>query len=260
MERQTSTQPHGSGNFGGHVTPAAMFLVFGVFFLLLIWKRSRSLPQGVTYCEIHVPEKNTNLLKWSGIIVVILTVGGETLEAVSDSFFHHLAHEAFYLCYTFVGLVLVLESVGRLPPDSGRKALCLAFFLQYLGWTEHGLMKTDMTDRRIHLLQAQISLWTTLAFGYSIYNPRSIEAYSLSFALLVLMSTWLLTAGLNADFITISRHLVGPYLSLQALAIASVVTIGAVCISGRQIDPNHVYHTIDTTDDQMLTPAEKESA
>jgi len=259
---QNSSHPNGSGTFTGHVVPAAMFSVFGVFFLVLILKRSRSLPPGTTYCEIHVPERNTNLLWWSGIIVVFLTLCGIALEAGSDvidgvSYTRHLGHESFYLSYTFVGLVLVLESVGKLPLDSGRKSLCLAFFLQYIGWTEHGLMKTDMADQRIHLLQAQISLWTTIAFGYSIYNPRSIEAYVISFALLILMATWLVTAGLNADFVNISWHLVGPYLSLQALAIASIVTIGSAYFSGSQIDQNNAarssckYSTLDTNDDQI---------
>mmetsp|Transcript_11188 Transcript_11188/g.17298 ORF Transcript_11188/g.17298 Transcript_11188/m.17298 type:complete len:268 (+) Transcript_11188:110-913(+) len=257
---QSNDKPHGSGSFIGHVIPAAFFFAYGAFILGLILKRSRSLPPGVTYCEMHVPERNATLLWRMGIVLVVLTLCGVVVEAIGGilaglGVAHQLGHESFYFCYTFVGLVLVLESFGKLPPDSGRKALCLAFFLQYLGWTEHGLMKSDMADQRIHLLQAQISLCTTLAVGYSVYNPKSIEAFVLSFAFFILVATWLFTAGCNAEFVNISRHLVGPYLSLQVLAIALVITICAAFFSGSQLEQNAQsagkYSIVDAEDEPL---------
>ena len=137
------------------------------FFLGLTWKRYRHLPKGEHFCDVYVPEPNMTLLRVVGHLLMVITAVGAFLEGLAGAmyasgFFLQLAHMGLYFSFFFVGAVSLLESRQALPPDACRMALCLASFLQYLLWNEHGLMKTDMADKRVHLLQAQVNVTTTL--------------------------------------------------------------------------------------------------
>jgi len=239
----------------GHALPASFFLGFGVFFLVLTYKRcrdlavstgggttgttstSRSTNHVATFCDRHVPERSITLLRRVGILLLIVTTLGGIYEAMGAYYdpnpnigiFHQLAHEALYLCFFFVGAVALLESRGLLMADSSRIALSVAFGLQYVLWNEHGLMKTDMSDRRVHLLQAQVNLVAAASFGYSVYNPRSLLAYLAGWAVMVLNALWMLTAGLTVCCVDLMAHTVGAALALETLLVAAVVVAAAAC-------------------------------
>ena len=239
----------GSGTFQGHAIPASFFFGFGCFFLGLTFKRCRGLVLqessatssgdggGKSFCDKHIPERNTVLLSWTSIILLIITSIGMIYEAGGGyrdgiGLFHQLAHLTLYLCFFFVGAVTWLESRGSVPPDSSRVALSFAFFLQYILWNEHGLMKDDMSDARVHLLQAQVNLVASFSFGYSVYNPKSLLAYVSGWALMTLNALWMFTAGLSICCVDLILHTVGAALALEALLIATVLVVGAVLCSG----------------------------
>eukprot|EP00563_Minutocellus_polymorphus_P017694 CAMPEP_0197719698 /NCGR_PEP_ID=MMETSP1434-20131217/3347_1 /TAXON_ID=265543 /ORGANISM="Minutocellus polymorphus, Strain CCMP3303" /LENGTH=285 /DNA_ID=CAMNT_0043304465 /DNA_START=261 /DNA_END=1118 /DNA_ORIENTATION=+ len=249
----------GSGTFQGHAIPASFFFGFGCFFLGLTFKRCRDLvarnsstgasgsSSGGTgpksFCDVHIPERSPVLLGWTSIILMIGTVLGMFYEALGGYFdgiglFHQLAHVALYLCFFFVGAVTWLESRHCLPPDSSRVALSFAFFLQYILWNEHGLMKEDRSDARIHILQAQINLVASVAFAYSVYNPKSLLAYVSGWALMSLNALWMFTAGLAVCCVDIMLHTVGAALALEALLIAAILVVGAsLCAGPRPAHP-----------------------
>ena len=240
----------GSGSFQGHAMPAIFFFGVGCFFLGLTFKRCRELAQssatssssgggggGVkSFCDVHVPERNTVVLSWISIIFLI----GTSLGIFYEAQFHQLAHQALYLCFVFVGAVTWLESRGSIPPDSWRVALSFVFFLQYILWNEHGLMKEDKSDARVHLLQAQINLVASVAFGYSVYNPKSLLGYVSGWALMTLNALWMFTAGLTVCCVELMLHTVGAALAFEALFIAAVLVIGAALCSG----PRPAHHQL----------------
>ena len=246
----------GSGTFQGHAIPASFFFGFGCFFLGLTFKRCRELVQSSTtsnsggggaksFCDVHVPERNTVLLSWTSIILMVGTTLGMFYEALGGylggiGLFHQLAHQALYLCFFFVGAVTWLESRWSVPPDSSRVALSFAFFLQCILWNEHGLMKEDKSDARVHLLQAQVNLVASFAFGYSVYNPKSLLAYVSGWALMTLNALWMFTAGLTVCCVDLMLHTVGAALALEALLIAAVLVIGAALCSG----PRPAHHQL----------------
>ena len=260
----------GSGTFLGHALPASFFLGFGCFFLGLTFKRCRDLVRSSSssncnagananasgsgtgtnntsssggtpklFCDVHIPERSPVVLGRTGAILMAGTTLGMFYEAMGGyldgiGLFHQLAHVALYLCFFFVGAVAFLESRRSVPPDSSRVALSFAFFLQYILWNEHGLMKEDGSDARVHILQGQINLAASFAFGYSVYNPRSQLAYVAGWALMTLNALWMFTAGLTVCCVDLMLHTVGAALALEALFIAALVLIGsALCMQPR---------------------------
>ena len=256
----------GSGTFLGHALPASFFFGFGCFFLGLTFKRCRELVRTTSsssncdagastsgtgtnasssggtpklFCDVHIPERNTVLLGRTSAILMVGTTLGMFYEAMGGyldgiGMFHQLAHMALYLCFFFVGAVTWLESRHSVPPDSSRVALSFAFFLQYILWNEHGLMKEDRSDARVHILQGQINLAASITFAYSVYNPRSLLAYVSGWALMTLNALWMLTAGLTVCCVDLMLHTVGAALALEALFIAAILLIGAaLCMEPR---------------------------
>lgn len=225
----------GSGTFAGHAIPATFFTGFGSFFLALTLKRCRELNSTGdrhTFCDVHVPEANVLVLNRTGVLLMIFTAIGMGYEAFGGmydgvGFFHQLAHQALYLCFFFVGAVAYLEAHKRLVPDASRAALSLAFLMQYVLWNEHGLMKNDPGDARVHILQAQVNLCAAIAFGYSVYNTKSMLAHLSGWSLMVLNGLWMLTAGLNVCCVDLMRHTVGAALSLEALLVTAIVTVAS---------------------------------
>ena len=92
-------------------------------------------------------------------------------------------------------------------------------------------MKTDVSDRRVHLLQAQVNLVAAASFGYSVCNPRSMVAYVAGWAAMVLNGCWMLTAGLSVCCLDLMAHTVGAALALETLLVAAVVVAASACCS-----------------------------
>eukprot|EP00568_Trieres_chinensis_P008436 CAMPEP_0183293464 /NCGR_PEP_ID=MMETSP0160_2-20130417/2141_1 /TAXON_ID=2839 ORGANISM="Odontella Sinensis, Strain Grunow 1884" /NCGR_SAMPLE_ID=MMETSP0160_2 /ASSEMBLY_ACC=CAM_ASM_000250 /LENGTH=279 /DNA_ID=CAMNT_0025454585 /DNA_START=60 /DNA_END=899 /DNA_ORIENTATION=+ len=232
-----------SGDFKGHAIPAFFFFGFGTFFLVLSLLRSQSLPPGRTLCDIHVPERNFGLIRAVSFVLVVATTLGFIYEGVGGCittvdipwpgcFSHQATHQILYLSFGFVGIVGLLESFKRFPADSSRMALSLALLLEYVLWNEHALMKKDDTDRRVHMLQAQVCLVSSVVFAFSVYSPKSSVAYVAGWATLVLQSMWLLTGGVNADYKKLEMHMIAAYLCGEVLLLGFVIVVVAACCGG----------------------------
>lgn len=157
--------------------------------------------------------------------LIVEATGG--MRGTGHGLFHQMAHESMYISYLFVGTIFLLER--RLFPFVHRMALSFTFLLCYCMWREHALMKDEMADRRIHMIQAEVNFALFLAWAYSWYNPKSLISYVFSLGLLVLNGTWLLTAGLAAYCVDLTMHLVAPVFVLEALFIATAIVLCTVC-------------------------------
>jgi len=240
----------GSGNFQGHAIPAVFFFGFGMFFLLLSLRRSRTLnndkrSSDSSFAQAYLPERNLRLIKRVGLIVVGSAIVGILVEAIGgciDSrwdgysfpqcFLHQQAHEILYLTYGSVGIAMWLESKQLLPLDSSRSMLALSSLCGYILWHEHALMKTDMVDHRVHELQALSCLAQAVILLYSIsIRPQSVLAYLMGWASMVQQSLWLMTAGYNT-IVSLSMHAIAPLFCLQIVVVAMGVTVTAALCSG----------------------------
>lgn len=157
-----------------------------------------------------------------GLIVEV--TGG--MRGTQHGLFHQLAHESMYISYLFVGAIFVLEQ--KLYPYAHRYALSFTFLLCYFMWREHALMKEDMSDRRIHMLQAEINFALCLSWAYSSYNTKSLFSYVVSLGLIILNGCWLMTAGLAGSYCNVTMHMVAPLFVLEALFIASGIVLCTV--------------------------------
>lgn len=223
-----------SGTFQGHAIPASFFFCFGAFFLFLSLRRARSLPPGASFVETHVPEKNMSLVRKMSVILTVCTALGGVYEGIggviaTGNFFNQAAHQTLYTSYFFVGVVMMLESGRRLPADSSRCALALALFLEYVLWYDHAIMKSEGTDRRMHVIMALICLGGSVVIAASVCRPANVTAYIGGWGMLVLQSFWLITAGINAGFREIHRHDIGVLLCLEVLVVVSLILFGFAC-------------------------------
>ena len=156
--------------------------------------------------------------------LIVEATGG--MRGTQHGLLHQLAHESMYISYLFVGAIFILEQ--RLYPYAHRYALSFTFLLCYFMWREHALMKDEMSDRRIHMIQAEINFALFLSWGYSSFNTKSIFSYVVSLGLIVLNGSWLLTAGLAGSYCNLTMHMVAPLFVLEALFIASAIVLRTV--------------------------------
>ena len=229
----------------GHGIPAAFYIGFGVFFLLLTLKRCRHVEamanknHQMSYSDVY-PKEDPIVLRRAGYGILICSLLGLIVEATGGmrgtqhGLLHQLAHESMYISYLFVGAIFILEQ--RLYPYAHRYALSFAFLLCYFMWREHALMKDEMGDRRIHMLQAEINFALFLSWAYSSYNTKSLLSYVVSLSLIILNGCWLITAGLAGSYCNVTMHMVAPLFVLEALFIASAIVMCTVFLKSTSND------------------------
>ncbi|CAB9498518.1 expressed unknown protein [Seminavis robusta] len=223
------TMPGRTGNFVGHAIPASFFLGFSVFILLLSLKRARALGQQ-SFSQVHIPECNPLVLGRLGIGGMIVTVIGIT-EEMSSAYLafgnplQQLAHLTLYFSFFLVCLCAFLETKGRLPPDTHRAALIMAFVSSYLMWHSHGTMKKLMADQIMHILLSYINLSNAAIVAYSMRFTDSTMAFIGGYALLVLQSFWLFTAGLYESCFNLPMHEIATYLAVESLLVFMVIVV-----------------------------------
>jgi hypothetical protein len=196
-----------SGTVGGHVIPGSMFVLAGLFFILLnlrrLWCQSKS---AADFCAHHIPERNMTILMHAGIIIMMGTMFGIFIEGCGDilflghsyhSFFANKQHMTLYILYFLSGLVTFLESHSQLPCDSSRMAFTLAVMAEAVIWNEHAQMKMNLVDQRIHALVAFTCLGASIMFVISIIRTDWIIPYIGSFVFITWQGLWLLAAAYN---------------------------------------------------------------
>jgi len=110
--------------------------------------------------------------------VAIAAGTGFAIEAVggilhSGEFFFQLAHEAMYFAFLIVGLTAVLESRGKMPNDSWRMAMAIAFFVEGLVFYGH-MLEQEGTEQMVHFIMVMFSWFTAFCFVVSVYFSSSL--------------------------------------------------------------------------------------
>jgi hypothetical protein len=205
-------------------------------YLLLMLKRARSVPQGQTFTGLHVPERCPMILRQFGIFLMVATGIGIVVEVTGGVItfgqpFNQLSHETLYFSFLLVGLCGLMESKGRLPLDTHRGAMVVAFISSYLMWHSHGTMKILMADQEIHILLSYINLSSAAVVAYSMRFTDSAIAYVSSYALMFLQGTWILTAGFYECYLALQCSMV---------ALAVILAVGYCGPSAsEQDDPSY---------------------
>lgn len=234
-----------SGAFMGHFIPASFFLCFGAFLLGLTMHRA-------VRGTVMIPEQNQRVLFLIGITLMVCTTCGLLGEAVGGYLvmgnpFFQSAHETLYFLFFFAGMCTLLESYGALPPDSSRCGVAVALLGEYILWHEHALMKSNMVDQRIHIILANISLSNSAIMAWSVHQgSRSLLAYVLGFALLVLQGFWLLTSAFNIGINQVhsltggflNPHNVGVFFCVEILMIGFAIVFGSAYVYSRREKPD----------------------
>ena len=241
-------------NFMGHIIPAACFIFVAAFMLLIIFMRLRALalnsPEGrPTYCQKHVPENNLKLLKNLSLAVSVCAGFGIFYEGfLENGFVEAPVHPTLYSLYFFPGLVGLLESFGKLPPDSNRVAIAVAVAGEAILWNEHAAMQEEASEGRIHSILAVIAFGQAALFVASIQYPHKLSLVLGSYLGFIYRGSWLALIafhGLVND--PIQRRMIGVYLVLQGLGlafliVASAVYLGSIELKGHKERIMHTGH------------------
>jgi hypothetical protein len=228
-----------SGTLLGHTFPAFFFVGFGVYFLLLNLRRVNTLRPGQSFCDVYVPERDPNVLRYTGFVLTFVTVFGAFWEGMGGfikfgKFFFQLLHETIYFCFGFVGVVSYLESKELLPPDSFRVSMVIALLLFSLMMRPHAAMKPGPVDAAMHALLANLCLAFAAIGTYSICHPKSPAAFVLAQVMLIVMGVWLQTIGLYIHGVEIPLHWVETVFVLETLVILLVIVfIAAIALPPR---------------------------
>jgi hypothetical protein len=222
----------GFGTLLPHGLVGTVYLIVGVFLLDLTRKRAQGL-NGRKFSDLYIPEQSPLILKRVSSFLVAGTVIGTAVEIIGGYFFcdhrpfFYLIHQTLYLGFFLAGVVLWLESKGRLPRDSGRSAVAMAFALGSILWYDHSMAKQDEVDRKIHSLLALLNAADAFSLAYSIQNPTCMLAYLASFALLICQALWMYTVGLHSCCLEYAADRVIAYFGLQVLAVFGMVVVVA---------------------------------
>jgi hypothetical protein len=187
------------------------------------------------------------ILRQFGIFLMVATGIGIVVEVTGGVItfgqpFNQLSHETLYFSFLLVGLCGLMESKGRLPLDTHRGAMVVAFISSYLMWHSHGTMKILMADQEIHILLSYINLSSAAVVAYSMRFTDSAIAYVSSYALMFLQGTWILTAGFYECCYDFPMHAIATYLALQCsmVALAVILAVGYCGPSAsEQDDPSY---------------------
>jgi hypothetical protein len=124
-----------------------------------------------------------------------ITAGtGYVIEGVggllhSGDFFLQLAHETMYLAFFAVGLVSLLESRGRLPADSWRFAIAVAFLIEGMVFYGHMLEQKNV-EQMLHFLMVLLSWFTAASYFASCIYRRHLLPHALGAAGMLSKGLW----------------------------------------------------------------------
>lgn len=226
----------GSGIF--HLIPGSLQMIAGGSMLLVCLKRSRKLPPGKSFAELHIPESDPSIIMPMSWMVMSVTLFAILMEGVGawrnlGDPFAQLPHQVLYFSFFFSGIIAQLEVKRRLPMDSHRAGLSVAFLISFLLLRAHTKMKPLAVDRELHSYLSYISLLTSIVIAYSMRCTDSVLAYIASFSLVLLMGLFTITIGFyewgtgdGGYVLDIPLHSVVTYFTLEIALVGMTVTLG----------------------------------
>lgn len=242
--------------------------LFPLGVLFIYFKRARQLqwsPSAATlksrsFADNYIPEPDMALLYKVGLAIAVLSASaaiGEFIDwtYISGPGHNALPHIALYSSFTCVGITAILESMGRLPPDSVRQTMAVVLVLETGLLHTHAMMKGDAVDVLRHEISAWISAANALALLYSIHNPKCIPAWIAGIALVLLQGMWWITLAFFISFFEADMHGVICMFTFEAVGLLLVIVF---TISFVIHNPNNNDNRQLTDDNCQLTEEEEE--
>lgn len=178
------------GSFIGHVYPAVFYFV--LFFILLFSARKHGddwklAVRGSRRLKIIV---GVFLLFISVLAIVIEGVGG--VLTTSQGFFFQYAHQASYLGYLIAGFTALAEARGKVPEDSWRVALTIAFFIEGLIVVGHSHEQHGV-EQEMHFLSSVLAWWIALSFfASSMWESKALLWHAFALGGIFVKGIWFL--------------------------------------------------------------------
>ena len=266
-----TSYPIDQGLVIGHSIGGTVLASFGVFGLILTWKRLAALSSTTTTAGVisfdspqqHVLAPNNDddddakSLKVTIAKTIMVTTGigwwVEALGACIDNrietdhcLLFQFGHEILYTMYFVVGPVLWLEASGRLPLDSWRVMLGVSSVLVAFFWMSHANLK-DGADAMIHSYLGLISMTCAIAIAYSVTHPENLFSYMAVFGCLILNGMWLFTSAMTFAFGMLPLHMVVPVFCLEASGLTLLLMVIHAMIGIPQAPAALQQHELATT-------------
>jgi len=188
---------------------------------------SRSI--GAIYAQAHFPEKDMMMYRTIGTIVVvgtgIMMVAEQMAKMFDPTYKGSFQHQILYFNFMMIGLSQILESYGRLPPESARIVFGVTMMVEYIMLYPHAKMKEGAVDQSLHVYQSYFGFVNSLAMFYSVANPKSVVAYIFAMAIFFLQGCWWITIGFYMGGIDYAPHMIPTILASEILLLTLVIMI-----------------------------------
>jgi len=166
-----------SGTWLGHIIPAIGFTIISSCTLSAYLRRSCN-----SSLHTSFPEQNTKFLNFSGVSVCICCVIGVIGEGISSvhagkddyGFFGPIAHFSMYYSFFLVGCMAILESKGKVAPDTHRKIAVVAFLIEYQVFAFHAAEQPGSFGAA-HSILSTLALVTAFTFAYAVILASPIN-------------------------------------------------------------------------------------
>jgi len=147
---------------------------------------------------LYATNGGSTYLKVLGIVVVVISGTGIVIEGVGGvlmlgNFWFQLSHIASYGGFALAGVVCVLESVRRVPFDSWRVFMALAFAAEGAIFYGHQL-EQRMTEQALHFIIVLLSEATAFAFFWATRDRASVFWHVVALAGMMAKGLWFFVA------------------------------------------------------------------
>ena len=205
------------GGFKGHVLPGVLFILFGIWWTIQIWRKYLKTFQkrkDTFQCQVLYPPKlrrcginvEALLLLTSGAIGILgeLYLGAAYIGSVIRT--RNIQHSVMYAFFILPGLFELIRPIlkRRLLPnadDISYLSLAMAYFMEVMLFSFH-LMGRDVIDTTFHtLLVHTIHICTILSLAEMLFRNQILPAFGRAL-FTTLQGTW---------FIQIAFILYSPY-------------------------------------------------
>lgn len=135
-----------------------------------------------------------------------------------------------HMSFLMVVITAILESKGKLSPDSFRACSVLAFAATSLATCKHGTMNPGAVRGQVHVVWGVLHFVIAFVMGHLVRNPTSTFAHVGTLGSLIVAQTWLITSVSFEGGMEMNLHLVPTSLASQTLCVRfAIVLVGAFC-------------------------------
>jgi hypothetical protein len=242
------------GETFGHVVPGVFYCVIALI-LLFITRQNRDDPKNaLTGSKGMRAGFGWGCALTAGTGCVIEAIGG--LLHNGDLFFQ-FAHETMYGAFFVVGVMALAESRGRMPDDTWRFCIAVAFFLEGLVFYGHSLEQEGI-EQMLHFVMVLFSWFTALSYVLACVFKRSFLPHVLGASGMLAKGIWffviahILYSGKLGD--EGKELMLATGYTLAGASIIVLFSLIGCCIFAK---PNGAYDEVE--DDEASTGLQAES-